>query len=329
VDKSNIDMPNIAGLVILIAAAVLSTWSGWCAWRSKGRLLKWGGTGAATVSTAALSLASVLAITGLIKLHTRNAPLPDLSVAGTAGQIQRGQDIADSFCSACHSRTGPLTGDVDIGGDFPITIGSFVSSNLTPAGRLSRWSDGEIFRAIRNAVDADGRWLTIMSYINAGRLSDGDIQAVIAYLRSQPSAGRETADPPDRFNLLGVIMLGAGILPAGKPIIVGAITAPPKGPTARYGEYILSYQDCRSCHGADLTGGAEGQLAPIGPDLALVKEWTLAEFIATLRTGIDPGGHELGPKMPWRPIGKMGDEELTAIYRYLIRQPESHITAAN
>ncbi|MEI9984099.1 MAG: hypothetical protein WDN69_13350 [Aliidongia sp.] len=125
-----------------------------------------------------------------------------------------------------------------------------------------------------------GGWLTIMSYINAGRLSDEDIQSVIAYLRSQPAAGRETAEPPDRFNLLGVIMLGAGMLPAGKPITLGTITAPPKGPTVRYGEYILSYRDCRSCHGADLTGGLEGQLAPIGPDLALVKEWTPAEFIA-------------------------------------------------
>jgi mono/diheme cytochrome c family protein len=322
-------MPNIAGLVILIATAALSAWSAKRAWRAKDSMLKWGGVGAATLLAVGLSLAGALAITGLIKLYARTAPLPDLSVARTAEQLQRGQDIADSFCSDCHSRTGPLTGDVDIGGDFPITIGSFVSSNLTPAGQLSRWSDGEIFRAIRNGIDADGRWLTIMSYINAGKLSDEDIQAVIAYLRSQPAAGRETAEPPDRFNLSGIIMLGAGLLPPGKPITIGPITAPPKGPTVRYGEYILSYQDCRSCHGADLTGGADGQSAPIGPDLALVREWTLAEFIATLRTGIDPGGHELSNKMPWRPIGKMDDDELTAVYRYLIRQPETRTTAAN
>jgi len=58
---------------------------------------------------------------------------------------------------------------IDVGEDFPIPIGSFVSSNLTPAGRLKRWSDGQIFRAIRNGVDANGRWLTLMSYTNAGR----------------------------------------------------------------------------------------------------------------------------------------------------------------
>jgi hypothetical protein len=156
-------------------------------------------------------------------------------------------------------------GDVDIGEHFPIPVGSFVSSNLTPAGQLNRWSDGEIFRAIRNAIDADGHWLTIMSYTNAGKLSDDDIQALIAYLRKQPAAGRETVDPPDRLNLLGVIMLGAGMLPGGKPVLTGVITAPIKGHTVQYCEYILSYQDCRECHGANLTGGVEVSSGPWDP----------------------------------------------------------------
>jgi hypothetical protein len=47
-----------------------------------------------------------------------------------------------------------------------------VSSNLPPAGQLSRWSDGEMFRAIRNSVDAEGRRLIVMSYTNASKLSD-------------------------------------------------------------------------------------------------------------------------------------------------------------
>jgi hypothetical protein len=115
-----------------------------------------------------------------------------------------------------------------IGKHFPFPVGSFVSSNLTPAGRVNHYSDGEIFRAIRNGVDADGHWLTVMSYTNAGKLSDDDIQALIAYIRSQPGAGQETVNPPDQLNLLGVIMLGAGMLPGSKPVFTGVITAPPK-----------------------------------------------------------------------------------------------------
>ena len=320
-------MHNVIGLVVLISIAALLVWSSIRALRIKGRLLKWSSMGLAALLAAAVSLASALTIAGLHKLHARSAPIPELSVGRTPEQVHRGQAIADSFCSACHSKTGPLSGGEDIGDHFPIPVGSFVAANLTPAGRLGHWSDGEIFRAIRNSVDADGNWLIVMSYTNAGKLSDHDIRALIAYLRSRPATGRETGDPPDRLNLLGVIMLGAGMLPGPKPTSTGVITAPPKGPTARYGEYILSYQDCRACHGADLTGGVEGQLGPVGPGLALVKEWKLEQFVSTMRTGTDPGGHELSKEMPWRPIGKMDDEELGAIYEYLIHLPDFQSSA--
>jgi mono/diheme cytochrome c family protein len=119
-------------------------------------------------------------------------------------------------------------------------------------------------------------------------------------------------------------MVGAGILPTGKPVFTGTITAPAQPATPEYGEYILSYQDCRACHGADLTGGIPGQLGPIGPGLALVKDWKLEQFITTLRAGVDPSGHQLNNSvMPWGVLGKMGDDELSAIYRYLVQQPQS------
>ena len=72
-----------------------------------------------------------------------------------------------------------------------------------------------------------------------------------------------------------------------------------------------------------MTGGVPGQLGPLGPDLSLVRDWKLAEFIATMRTGIDPNGRELSGQMPWRPIGRMDDEELAAVYEYLTHLPDS------
>lgn len=314
-------MPALLALMTLIAAAALLAWSSLRASRAKNNFVKWGGAGLAALLSAAVTAVSVIMIVGLFKLHARSAPDPDLKVASTPEQIQRGQAISDGFCSACHSKTGTLTGGLDIGEHFPIPIGTFVSSNLTPAGRLSRWSDGDIFRAVRNSIDGDGRWLVIMSYTNSGKLSDDDIQAVIAYIRSLPAAGKQTPNPPDHLNLLGVMMLGAGMLPQGKPVSTGIVTAPPKSPTLQYGEYILSYQDCRSCHGDKLTGGVPGQLGPLGPDLNLVKRWKLEEFITTMRTGVDPNGHELSKQMPWQPIGRMGDEELRAVYEYLTQLP--------
>ena len=270
----------------------------------------------AMLSIIALS-ASILTIAGMIAARHRSAPVPYLQIAGTPEQIRRGAAIADSFCGACHTQSGPLTGGMDVGKHLAVPVGTFVSSNLTPAGVLGHWTDGEIFRAIRNGLDAEGNWLTIMTYTNVNRLSDADIEAVIAYLRSRPAAGERTVSPPDHFNLLGLIMLGGGMLPSGSPVFGGIISAPHPSPTAEYGEYLLSYQDCRACHGPGLSGGVPGQIAPIGPSLQVVRNWKLQQFITTLRTGKDPTGRQLSEVMPWRSVGRMDDQDLTAIYEYL------------
>jgi hypothetical protein len=47
------------------------------------------------------------------------------------------------------------------------------------------------------------------------------------------------------------------------------------------------------------------------------EEWKLEEFIAAVRTGVDPNDHALSKQMPWQPVGRMSDEELRAVYEYL------------
>lgn len=314
-------MQNILVLIALICAAAVLIWLTARAWRLQNRLLKSIVVLLAAVPAVAVSLVGAVMIIGLAKQHGRTAPVPGLAVELTTQRVARGKAIADSFCSGCHSKTGTLTGGMDLADDIPIPIGSFIAPNLTPAGSLKRWSDGEIFRAIRNGVGADGNWLTIMSYTNTSRLSDDDTKAVIAYIRTLPAAGAPTREPPDRLSPLGIVMLGAGLLPSAKPIVTGIVTAPPKEPSSRFGEYILSYQDCRECHGQNLTGGVPGQLAPLGPDITLVKDWTLQDFITTMRTGVTPSGHKLGKQMPWQPIGRMDDDELAAVYEYLVHLP--------
>ena len=129
----------------------------------RNRFLKWGCAGLAAVLATVVGLIGVVLMLGLFKLHARTAPLVTMTVSGTPEQIRRGEEISNGFCSGCHSKTELLTGGNNIGEDLPVPVGSFVSPNLTRAGPLSRWSDGEIFRAIRNGVDRDGRWLIIMS----------------------------------------------------------------------------------------------------------------------------------------------------------------------
>jgi mono/diheme cytochrome c family protein len=296
------------------------------AWRAKNKAVKWGGFIVGGLLTLIISFVGVLMLIGLVKFYApRSAPVPDLKVAGTPEQIARGEHLANSFCASCHSTTNelPLTGGVDLGKDFPMPLGSFVSVNLTPAGPLKDWSDGEIFRALRNGLDRDGHALTVMSSARGRHLSDEDVQAVIAYLRSQPATINETPLPPDQPNVLALILTGAGLIPEGEPPITETISRPAAGATAEFGQYILSYQDCVVCHGANLTGGQPGQLAPVGPNLSVVKGWTREQFITTLRSGVDPSGHALNSQMPWQNIGRMDDDELTAVYAYVTSRPSS------
>ena len=214
----------------------------------------------------------------------------------------------------CHSPTGelPLIGGVDLGQDLPLPLGSFVSVNLTPAGPLKDWSDGQIMRILREGVDPNGRPLIMMNAVRARYMSDEDLHAIIAYLRSQPPAGEPTADPPDRPNLLGAMMMALNLVPS----------EPPKAATAEYGQYLVAFQDCLICHGPNLDGNPTSPLVdPAGPNLRVVQGWTAEEFVRTIRTGVDPSGHELSPVMPWRTIARLDDTELNAIYMYLFSLP--------
>jgi mono/diheme cytochrome c family protein len=319
-------MSEMFEVALLIVLAALLTFVSLRVFRHKRVLVRWGVGSITTLLTLVTTIASVLALAGMARLDAHGAPAVPLTVAGTAEQVHRGREIADGFCSGCHAPddgAATLTGDRDLGGHLPLPLGAFVAPNLTPAGQLAHWSDGDIFRAIRDGVDPGGRRLFIMSLTNASRLSDDDTRAMIAYLRSLRAEGRDTGATPDRFSLLGLVMLGAHMLPDAKPAPVGIVTAPAKAPTAEFGEYILSYQDCRECHGKALTGGVPGQLPPLGPDLNVVKVWSFDQFAATMRTGVDPTGHELGKEMPWRPIGRMSDDELRATYEYLTHLPPS------
>jgi hypothetical protein len=132
-------MLELLGPAMSITTAALLARSSFQVWRAENKFLKWGGTALASLFSAAVSSISVIMVLGLFKLHARSAPALDLKVAGTPEQIVRGQATSDGFCSGCHSKTGTLTGGLDVAEGLPVPIGSFVASNLTPAGQLSHW----------------------------------------------------------------------------------------------------------------------------------------------------------------------------------------------
>lgn len=313
---------NILVFLVILALAALFIWLVIRALRSPRLGVKIAG---ALFGGLFALVALVLAATGAIgikKVYLPNAaPAPALSVVSSPERVQRGEQLANSFCVECHSTTGemPMTGGVDFAKDIPIPLGSMVSANLTPAGVLKNYTDGELLRVFRAGVNREGHTLAVMNTVNVRYMSDEDLESLIAFLRSQTPVEKENQNPADHLNYLAMVMVGAGMIP-GNPPVQGPIVAPPKSATAEYGAYILSYQDCRVCHGEQYTGGAGG-LAPVGPSLMAARHWTSEQFKQTLRTGIRPDGSHLSQDMPWKAAGRMDDVELDAIYAYLQTLP--------
>jgi len=318
---------TIVGLLVLLALVVLFGWLAKRAWGSKHKVLKWPALVLSGLLTLACVLLFVVALIGTIRLYApASNPVASVKVAGSADQIARGARFA-TYCAGCHSTAGkpPLDGGKDdfISGEGTPPVGSVYAPNLTPAGEIKDWSDGEIVRAIREGVHKSGRPLVIMPSETFRNLSDADVQAVVAYLRSQPATPNQPQNdtPSNSFNLLGALFVGGGLFPTGvQPPITAPVVAPPEGATADYGKYLVANIGCRECHGADLAGGTPGFGPPPGPNLTVVlPKWSETDFIKTTRSGVDPTGHALNPDMmPWKEISAFAtDDDLKAIYAYL------------
>jgi cytochrome c553 len=265
----------------------------------------------ALVSFAALGLAA----SGYWKLNRSHAnPVPDIAVAGTPEQVERGERLA-FMCAGCHAADGeaPFEGNDFLAETGAPPVGRFYAPNLTPT-HLGVWSDGEIVRAIREGVHRTGRSLVIMPSEVFRHLSDADVEALVAYLRSQPAVEPDTPSP--RLNVLGAAMVNfAPLLVAQAPITEPVHGAEP-GRTLEYGRYVASFA-CAGCHGDDLTGIEDfGAPTLIGAALG----WTDEDFATFFEKGVRPGGGAPvdAEAMPWSELGQwLGEDGVPAVVLHL------------
>jgi mono/diheme cytochrome c family protein len=160
------------------------------------------------------------------------------------------------------------------------------------------------------------------------QLSDEDLGALIAYLKTLPPVDNEI--PNRSVGPLGRLLTALGKFPPTEAAEINHESARPVAPepsvSRAYGEY-LTRSSCSACHGEDLNGGMvrglEGNMDIVlnltpGGQLA---NWTEDEFIKALRTGETPSGRRLYETMPWVYVGQMTDEELQAVWLYLQSLP--------
>ena len=119
--------------------------------------------------------------------------------------VERGRYLVGIMdCTACHT-SGTLAGKPDpsmhlagsdIGFEIP-NLGIFYPPNLTPdhATGIGAWSEQDIITALRTGARPDGRELApIMPWRSYAALTDQDVQAIAAYLKSLPAVAH--AVPP-------------------------------------------------------------------------------------------------------------------------------------
>lgn len=291
------------------------------------RFLKWLAIGLTTlIGLALLAGASMMLATDVRLAKTYTVEPQPLVAAVNPSAIATGRHLAEVYCAGCH-------GDNLAGGPFfaAENIGYVDASNLTPGagGVGATYTDRDWVRAIRHGIRPDGRPLFIMPAADFQYFSDADLSALIAYLKSVPAVEKQTR--ARSFTPMARILYTAGAfgnqIPAERIDHAAAKRpdAPQPGPTAEYGAYIVALGGCRTCHGQDLAGGKDADpQAPPGPNLTPGGElsgWSEADFARLMRQGITPGGRRLSSFMPWKTLGRLHDQELQALWRYLQSLP--------
>lgn len=316
---------DFVSLGILLVLILLFGFLAYRAWGSKNGILKWVGLVLSGLLTLIFVLVFALALTGGMNFSRNfNAdhPASDVKVAMTPENIARGKQIA-ALCTGCHgdNENFPLKGNDFTAGGPP--FGTLWAANLTPAGEISGWTDGEVIRAIREGVHKDGRPLVIMPAEAFRNMSDNDVQSVVAFLRSQEPV--EPANPPTKLNLLGSIFASGamGDIFTVQPHITQPVVSPPPGVSAEYGQYLVSFGGCRDCHGENLAGGVSPGDSVPAPNLTLViPQWTQDQFHTFFRTGKLPSGEMVNESMPWDEYNRFAsDDDLQAMYAYLHALP--------
>lgn len=273
--------------------------------------------------------------------HYEHANIPERHVVATADRIARGKVIATVRCLVCHvdPSTGRATGrPLD---DVSSSLAKAYSVNITAdrASGIGAWTDGELAHMLRTGIGRDGRllppWMPRLT-----RLSDEDLDALIAFLRSDDPAMQAMATPniASSYGMLGKALMhfawSADTFPR-TPIV-----APPTTDALAYGRYLVrDLAECWSCHSANfrklnqaIPERSKGYLAGgnrmagsddiqiitpnLTPDTATgLGQWSGEQFNRALRFGVRPNGAAVRYPMPR--YGGFSDGEVAAMFTYL------------
>jgi len=260
--------------------------------------------------------------------------VPDLSIYSTAA-IDRGRLVAAAGdCVVCHTVPGGTPNAGGLALDTP--FGQIITTNITPDPEtgIGQWSFQAFDRAMRQGIHRDGRQLyPAFPYTDFAKLTDADMQALYAYLMSEPAV---RATPPETklafpFNVRP-LMAGWNLL-----FHENKVYQPDESQSTVWnrGAYLVQgIGHCGACHtprnklGAEKSGAqawldggeAEGWEAPALNALSRSPiPWTENDFFDYLRTGFSAGhGVAAGPMAPVvHGLAQLPEQDVRAMAVYL------------
>lgn len=242
-----------------------------------------------------------------------------------AGKVAHGKRLSSLFgCSACH---GPDYTGVNFGEFIPLVQGLWASNiSLT----MPKLSDAELERLLREGVHPD-REIYLMPSKATQFLSQRDMAALIAFLRTIPPAGKPTPLPPKGFEQAVRDRLpkdywlteeerktGSYANAADEVAYFAAHQPADLGPGVARGRFIATSL-CSGCHGAALDGVGEP-----GGDIQGALAYDDAAFNRLLTDSIDRTGkrvlvEEWGAGHEFQPLTPAERRDVIAYVRALAR----------
>ncbi|MCJ7421907.1 cytochrome c [Sphingomicrobium astaxanthinifaciens] len=224
-----------------------------------------------------------------------------------AAQVAHGARLTDVLgCTSCHgvALTGGSYAD-DPDGELVF------ASNLTRV--LAGYTDAQIEALLRTGTHPRRDALYYMPAKSLQRLSDADMGALIAYLRSLEPQGRDWPGPREGEGTQALVAMGI-LSTSGDAVEAYRLNpAPGMGEQFALGRYVASVT-CAECHGPDLSG-----VDPGAPGLQHMDGYSAAELDRLLADGVTRGGdaHGMMALVARRELSALTDAERAAVIAYV------------
>jgi mono/diheme cytochrome c family protein len=288
------------------------------------------------ISTITLILTAII----IYSCKTQFATAPtNFKATYTEEAVERGKVLVFSSCAGCHyDRTVNKLIGTPIH-DVPGIVGKVYSANLTQSkthGRPPQYTDAQLKYLLKTGINKDGRFIPYMLRPN---MADEDVNAIIAYLRSNDHAvaAADTTIGLTHYNIIGKIYMSA----TAKPLPYNPGIKLPTDNVAM-GKYLVDNLGCFHCHSQSLQKlnyldieQSKGYMAGgikfkddkgntvIASNITADKNtgiggFTKSQFLKAVKDGEAPD-RKLHPPMP--KFDRLSDKEIDAVYSYLLTLP--------